>query len=220
MVPDPDWLKWYEGYDTSSDRQARLRLVREHIAWCLDACPPGPIRVISVCAGDGRDLVGLLPDHRRLGDVRAWLVEINQELVERGSAAIERASLAGRLAYLATDATLFSAYTSVTPADLVVAAGVFGNLRPTEVARFIQGLSSLCRPGGFVVWTRHRLYSLYNDGPSALARIRDLFRDADFEAVAEDLSSDAGYVIGTHRHAGVWTPTMKEHRWFEFGGVE
>jgi Putative methyltransferase len=174
MAPDPDWLTWYQGYGTSPDRQARLRFVQSHISRCLGSCPPGAIGVISICAGDARDLIGVLSAHQRAGDVTACLVENNEKLVARGSAAIESANLGGILTYVVTDATLFSAYASVRPATLTIAAGVLGNLRPTEVSRLIEGLPSLCRPGGFVIWTRHRLY---NDGPAALPRIRNLFRE-------------------------------------------
>jgi hypothetical protein len=217
MAPDPDWVRWYQGYGTSPDRQARLCFVQSHISRCLASCPPGPIDVISICAGDARDLVGVLSVHERASDVSARLVESNEEVVARGSAAIESANLGGILTYAVTDATLFSAYASVRPAPLVIAAGVLGNLRPTQVRRLIEGLPCLCRPGGFVIWTRHRLY---NDGAATLPRIRNLFREAGFEGLAEDLTSDEGYVIGTHRFGGSSTPAPKGQRWFEFGGVE
>ena len=61
------WDHWYREYDHSPSLQARLAIVRRQIAAALDLCPPGPIRIISLCAGDGRDLVGaLLLDRRRL----------------------------------------------------------------------------------------------------------------------------------------------------------
>ena len=81
-----DWVKWHEGYEGSPSLAARLDLVRTHIANCLDACPDGPIRVLGVCAGDGRDLIGALVDHQRARDVEARLVELNRVLIEQGQA--------------------------------------------------------------------------------------------------------------------------------------
>ena len=213
-VSDPDWLQWHERYEISPDRQARLRLVRSHIADCLASLPPGPINVISVCAGDGRDLCGVLSTHERAGDVTARLVEINPELAARGTQAIEAARLGKRMSYLVADASLFETYVSMAPADLVVAAGIFGNLRPAEMARLIDGLPCLCRPGAFVVWTRHRTS---NDGLQALPDTREMFARAGFDGVVEDVTSDTGYAIGTHRYRGAGQALPADQRWFRFG---
>ena len=59
------------------------------------------------------------------------------------------------MSYLLADATQFGTYVSMAPADLIVMAGVFGNVRPTELAHLVDGLPCLCRPDAFVVWTRH-----------------------------------------------------------------
>jgi len=86
-----DWVKWHERYENSPSLAARLEIVRAHIASCLDNCGPRPIQVLSVCAGDGRDLLWALRDHPRVQDVRACLVEVNPELVQRGEAAVRAA---------------------------------------------------------------------------------------------------------------------------------
>ena len=59
-MTDRDWLQWHKEYDTWPELQKRLHLVQSHISSCLTSLPPGPINVISVCAGDGRDLCGVL----------------------------------------------------------------------------------------------------------------------------------------------------------------
>ena len=46
------------------------------IKQALDEAPAGPLRVISLCAGQGRDLIEVLAEHPRRGDVRARLVEV------------------------------------------------------------------------------------------------------------------------------------------------
>jgi hypothetical protein len=79
-----DWLEWHDLYNTEPKLQQRLQIVREYISHSLDASPPGIIRIVSACAGDGRDLLGTLFNHPRAKDVHARLVEINPQLVERG----------------------------------------------------------------------------------------------------------------------------------------
>lgn len=55
-----DWVAWHEGYDDpSSGLSARLTLVKQHLAGALDQAPAGPVRLLSLCAGQGRDGAGL-----------------------------------------------------------------------------------------------------------------------------------------------------------------
>jgi len=71
-----DWVAWHAAYDDpSSPLSARLRVVRAHLSAALDAAPPGPVRLLSLCAGQGRDVLGVLPAHPRGPDVSALLVE-------------------------------------------------------------------------------------------------------------------------------------------------
>src|SRR5512145_1492983 len=79
-----DWVQWHENYaDPDSTLSQRLKVVRARIAEALDRFPAGPIRVASMCAGDGRDLLGVLEHHPRAGDVSGRLVEWDPRLVER-----------------------------------------------------------------------------------------------------------------------------------------
>ena len=55
-----DWFEWHDLYQTDSGLQQRLEIVRKYISSSLDAVPPGIVRVVSACAGDGRDLLGTL----------------------------------------------------------------------------------------------------------------------------------------------------------------
>ncbi|MEQ1787321.1 MAG: SAM-dependent methyltransferase, partial [Acidimicrobiales bacterium] len=67
-----DWVAWHAPYDDPGSNLARrLRWVQRRIRLALDDALPGPIRVLSLCAGQGRDLLEVLPDHPRRGDVRA-----------------------------------------------------------------------------------------------------------------------------------------------------
>lgn len=215
MPPGTDWFKWHAGYEVSEDRQARLRFVQADVARALDACRPGPISVVSLCAGDGRDLLGVLLRHRRLADVAGSLVETDRALVDAGRAAIAEAGLSEQVAYVVADATLWSTYDEIAPAAIVIIGGVFGNLRPREAPRLIEHLPALCERGAFVVWTRHRRF---NDGERQLPLVRQSLRDAGFAEVAFDTTSEEGYSVGMHRHSGPSRVVIPPEKWFEFSG--
>jgi hypothetical protein len=73
-----DWHAWHETYeDPHSPLARRLGMIQGQIRAMLDEAPPGPLRAISLCAGQGRDLIGVLASHRRGADVRARLVELD-----------------------------------------------------------------------------------------------------------------------------------------------
>jgi len=211
-----DWVKWHEGYEVSPALIARLHLVRAHIANCLDACPPGPVQVISVCAGDGQDLIGALTNHPRRVDVNARLVELERQLVERGRGAAEAAGLAQQLEFVTADATMSSAYKGIVPASLVLLCGVFGNVQQAEIPRLLGNLSCLCRRDGFVVWTHHR----FQDGARQIALIRELLSKSAFEGVCFDVTPEGSYGVGTHRHLAEAAALPEGQQLFEFSGFD
>ncbi|MEV4896956.1 hypothetical protein AB0K48_47160, partial [Nonomuraea sp. NPDC055795] len=54
-MEEPDWHGWHTGYDApGSPLWRRLRVVRAAISGVLDA---GARTVVSLCAGQGRDLL-------------------------------------------------------------------------------------------------------------------------------------------------------------------
>jgi hypothetical protein len=70
-----DWQTWHDAYDLpDSALWRRLRTVQARVRAALDTAPLGPLRVISVCAGQGRDLLDVLDEHPRRDDVAARLV--------------------------------------------------------------------------------------------------------------------------------------------------
>jgi hypothetical protein len=212
-----DWVKWHENYKASPSLKARLLVVREHLSRCFDSLPPGVIQVLSICAGDARDLIGLLATHPRKMDVRAHLVENNVELVENGQKVIIEAAFEEQLQFVIADATISSTYLGLAPVDVVLMSGVFGNLRSEEVARLIGSLGLLCKCGGYVVWTRHR--RLHN-GLNQIALIRQLFSESDFEEVLIENTSDNKFAIGSHRYKGAGQVLRGGVKLFEFTGYD
>lgn len=155
-VNERDWFSWHAAYDDpGSSLSLRLGWVQDRIRAALDTAPPGPLRAISICAGQGRDLIGALADHPRRADVTARLVEHDPRNTGAASRLAAEANLPN-LQIVTGDASLTSAYADLAPADLVLACGLFGNMTDAHVERAIGYCTQLCATGGTVIWTRAR----------------------------------------------------------------
>lgn len=149
-----DYAAWHDEYDRpGSALHLRLLVVQDLIATALDEAPPGPVRVISMCAGQGRDLIGVARRHRRGRDLSGILVEADPRNVTAARAAIGQAGLDG-LRVIHADAGRSGVYAEAVPANLVLACGIFGNVSDEDVARTIAYLPALCAPGAWMIWTR------------------------------------------------------------------
>jgi hypothetical protein len=207
-----DWLEWHGPYDVDgSPLQRRLAIVQQHIREALDRLPAGPIRIVSVCAGQGRDLLGVLPHHPRRDDVLARLVELDPRNVSIAQRAMDDASLSG-VDIVRGDASTTSAYVGAVPADVVLVCGVFGNISDDDIEHTVKCLPSLCAGGASVIWTRHRR------PPDLTPAIRGWFRATGFEEQRFDTAADALFAIGTHRFTGTPTPIVPRVRLFSFVG--
>ena len=148
-----DYLKWHDGYDDpDSDMSWRLDQVRAHIRAALDQLE-GSVVVLSLCAGDGRDVLQVLAERPDASRVRATLIELHPILVQR---AREFATAHGLSAVTVRidDAGNSSAYADTVPADLVIMVGIFGNISDEDLHRTIQAAPQLCRPGTVLLWSR------------------------------------------------------------------
>jgi hypothetical protein len=145
-----DWSKWHERYDDPNSNLARrLAVVQREISTFLDGARPGPIRVVGMCAGDGRDLFGVLERHVRAHDISGRLVELDPTLVERA-----RRSAPVGLDVVEADAGISDVYGGACPADLVMTCGVFGNVTEQDIRTTIACWRFLLARGGTVIWTR------------------------------------------------------------------
>ncbi|MEU6915434.1 class I SAM-dependent methyltransferase [Streptomyces olindensis] len=208
-----DWNAWHDRYDATDSWMARrLLTVQGRIRIALDHAPAGPLRVVSLCAGDGRDLLHVLRDHPRRRDVRARLVELDPR---NTAAAAETARLAGldQVEVVTGDASLIDQYRDMIPADLVLICGVFGNITDSDIEHTVSACNQLCGTGGTVIWTRHRA------APDRVPAICDWFGEHGFEQ--QWLSEpDAGYGVGVHRFTGTPEPLHTGTRLFEFVGYD
>jgi hypothetical protein len=77
-----DWVEWHRDYDDPGSLLSRRgELVQGHLRAELERAPAGDVRLISLCAGQGRDVIGALTGHPRRDDVRARLVELDERNV-------------------------------------------------------------------------------------------------------------------------------------------
>lgn len=82
-----DWVRWHDAYSRpGSGLDGRLTAVRSQIDRHLDETAPNPVRVISACSGDGRDLLGVLELRTDTSRVSALLVEYDTSLAEKARA--------------------------------------------------------------------------------------------------------------------------------------
>ena len=189
-----DWVAWHAAYDDpSSPLSARLRCVRSHLSDAIDRAPAGPVSLVSLCAGQGRDVTGVLPDHPRRDDVRAVLVESdprNARLARRVAAGHGLSEVEVRQA----DAGLVAGFADALPADVLLLCGIFGNVCDRDIKRTIQMAPALCRAGATVIWTRHRR------PPDLTPQLRAWFADSGFAEIAFDaLETSVLTSVGVHR---------------------
>jgi SAM-dependent methyltransferase len=212
-----DYLAWHELYDDpDSSLPRRLGLVREVLRGELDA-RPGPVRVLSLCAGDGRDILGVLAERQDAARVSVTLVEVLPELVERaGNAA---AGLAADVQVVAADAGSSETYVGLAtvPADVVLLVGVLGNLSDADVATTVAEMPRLCASGATLLWSRGR--SLEGDD-DFVTPVREAFAAAGFAEVSIrsfDVEDDRT-ALGVVRYDGPPVRLEPPERWFTFVG--
>ena len=202
-----DWQDWHRSYDVPGSTLARrLSAVQDRIRIALDSFAPGPVRVVSMCAGEGRDLLEVLASHPRSVDVDAWLVELDP-----GNAARASASGLPGVSVFVGDAARTDNYVGHVPADLVLMCGVFGNVTDADIHATVTAAPQFCAPGGLVVWTRHRR------PPDLVPQVCQWYEEAGFELVwVSDPSLDFG--VGVHRFVGTPAPLVPGVRLFTFVG--
>ena len=205
-----DWVDWHDPYaDPQSPLSQRLAVVQRHIRGCLNGCRSCASRVVSLCAGDGRDLLDVLGEQQRLREARVRLVELDPDLV----ASAETRAAAAELSWvevICADAALTDVYAGAVPAELVLLCGVFGNISDADVQRTIEALPQFCADGATVVWTRHRR------DPDLTAQIRDWFTAADFHEIAFDSPGPNAWSVGRHSFHGDPQPLSPGVRLFTF----
>ena len=200
---------WHRGYDDSSSGLSwRLQRVRQHLGDALDG-HPGETRVLSVCAGDGRDLLGVLAGRADADRVSAVLLELHPGLAQR---ARDKAATAGlvRVEVRAVDAGTADSYLGAVPADVVLLVGIFGNVADDDLWRLVAFAPQLCRPGATLVWSRGRSFSRELPGVTSgdlNGEVRAEFVAAGFSELVYEAHEGGGLpALGVVRYEG---PTVE-----------
>jgi hypothetical protein len=173
----------------------------------LETIERSPVRVISMCAGEARDLRGALELVPRR-DLVGRLVELDPGLAEnarRGLAALG----VDRVEVMTGDAGELSAYRDAAPADLVLECGVFGNISDADIERTVRASPALCAPGATLIWTRNRR------APDLTDAIRNWFAQFGFEEIAFEPVPGSLASVGVARFVGETTP-LADQQLFTF----
>lgn len=194
MTTEPrDWIDWHRQYDNpDSSLSRRLGVVRQRLREALDA-QKGPLRLISMCAGQGVDVIPVLAEHTHRVDTDALLVELDPRLAGIAEEAARAAGL-DKVRVLCADAAATANYADAVPADIILAVGIFGNISEADVEFTVKRLPMLAAPQATVIWTRGRIFD-----QDLAQTIRRWFEEAGFEEVAFDAPEDFHYRVGVNR---------------------
>jgi hypothetical protein len=210
MNASSDWYEWHRPYDDAgSQLSRRLRLLQRHITAWLDARPDPALRVVSICAGQGRDLLGVLADRPDAARVTAHLIESDPRNIAVARASIAASGITG-VTVACADAGDPANYVAAVPADLVLLAGVLGNLSNADARATIAALPQLCAAGATVIWTRIR------QDPGLTGNVRRWLAATGFAERTFDTPKGAPFTLGVHEFHGRPQPLTPRGRLFRF----
>ena len=188
-----NWVEWHRSYDDPSSSLARrLAVVRQGLNQTLDTYGDTPVRVLSLCAGDGRDVLDVLTSRER-PPVSAVLVELDPVLATRArenARTITRHTVEVRSGDAGDPETLADA----VPVDVLLLCGIFGNVTREQVRGLIALTPTLVVPGGHTIWTRGA------SEPDQRNQIRTWFEDTGFAEVSFTGAPEP-YGVGVNRLA-------------------
>ncbi|GAA1997325.1 class I SAM-dependent methyltransferase family protein [Catenulispora subtropica] len=207
-----DWKPWFAAYDDpASPLASRLAVVRDGISRALRETAPGPIRILSLCAGEGRDVIPVVAAHPRRADVTARLVEFDPEIADVARRAVAEAGLADAFDVVTGDAADPARFAGFGPADLLLLCGIFGNISDADIAHTVANAAGLTARHGTVIWTRHRRE------PNLVPSIHGWFAEAGFTSLWEsDPALPESIYVAGHRQDRDPAPLRGDAKLFTF----
>jgi ubiquinone/menaquinone biosynthesis C-methylase UbiE len=205
-----DWHEWHSHYfEEDSALRRRLATVQAQLRQALPAELDAPFQIISLCAGQGLDVIETLATYPHAQHAKARLVELDERNV---AAARQRAAEAGlsQVEIVQGDAAQLVAYEGAVPADIVLACGIFGNIRDRDIFHTIDTLPHLCQHAATVLWTRHRR------PPDMTPAIRAYFVAHHFPEVGFVAPEDDLFSVGVNRYEGEPQPLQPDMKLFTF----
>lgn len=145
------------------------------------------MRILSLCSGDGRDLLPELVSSGR-ETASTLLVEQDASLAQDARATADRLGL-GQVNVITGDAGETTTFAFALPVDLLMLCGIFGNVADQDIAATIEVIPAMLRPGATVIWTRGSAQ------PDLRPVIRQWFLDAGLRETAFD-SEPHGFGVG------------------------
>ncbi|WP_327009699.1 class I SAM-dependent methyltransferase [Dactylosporangium sp. NBC_01737] len=213
-----NWAQWHEDYDNPNSWLAqRLEIVQRDLRRALvhaPCDPDGTRRLISICAGEGRDVLPVLADDDHGYAVRALLVELDQNLSQRARTTAATLGLSN-VEVATADAGEVEVYRSVTPAHVIMACGVFGNISSDDIQRTIATLPVLLTVGGIVIWTR----GLLDNGYDPSLEVRRCLEKHGFAELSFSSPAGSRNRVGMHQlsaHPAYAAPVHSCTRIFDF----
>jgi hypothetical protein len=207
-----DWQAWHEAYERPGSRLSRrLAVVQGFLAEAIDRAPAGRVGILSLCAGQGRDVLGVVARHPRRANVDAVLVEADPALAAHAANTIDEAGLADHVRVVVGDAGTTSTFASAeaVPADVLLLCGIFGNVTDDDVEHTVRQAATMCAEGATVLWTRHPT------PPDLTVRIRQWFAESGFLEVGFEAPDEWNFGVGAHRLVAEPEP-FREQRLFAF----
>jgi len=187
------WRNWpARAYERPTYRN-RLGAVKQHLSESLDQAPEGEVTIISLCAGDGRDVIDVASVHPRRRDVAAWLVEADARSVAAGITLARGKGLHKAVRFLPADATSYATYRDIPGADVVLLCGVWGHVPPEDRSAVVKACNALCREGGHVIWTRG-----LRRGSGRFEEIRAAFSGREWSEVRTTITPDTRWAVATN----------------------
>lgn len=202
-------MAWHEAYeDPTSSLSRRRDVVRSRLREALAAVDADSPRLLSLCSGDGSDLIPVLATVRRA--VRATMVEYDTLLAGRARDAAAAAGLS-TLEVRQGDAGDPAVFDDVLPVDVLMLCGIFGNVEHATVRNTVAQAPCMLAPGGWVIWTRG------GSDPDRRPEVRRWFEEAGLPEATFDGAPEP-YGVGVNRLPldAPASPALSTERLFTF----
>jgi hypothetical protein len=205
-----DYQQWHKAYDDpDSGLSWRLNVVQRYLRDAL-VRHAGQIRVLSLCSGDGRDIIGVLDGRKDADRVQVTLIELHPDIARQAHAAAETAGLE-HVEVRVLDAGNTSSYLGAVPADVVLMVGIFGNISHVDLEQTIKASPQLCGPEATLLWSRGRDRDDLNDA------VRSWFAEAGFVELHYDTrESGSRPALGAMSYQGDSQPLESGRQLFTF----
>ena len=192
-----DWRDWHQHYDNpNSSISLRLELVQRDLRRALSEAPNdenGVVNLITMCAGEGRDVLPVLAEENSGRPVKATLVEYDQTLAQHARTAVEDLQLSA-VEVRTADAGTTDTYRDLPPAQVMTVCSVFGNIPFEDTQRTVATLPSLLADDGIVIWTRA--------GQDKSLAVRKVFLDHGFSELSFSNTTDDMFYVGMYQLTG------------------